>query len=391
MAQSANRAVSGAVRDARELLDQIVGCKAQCRRALRPPVVAMRVAAAAACCDELGYDGALAEEVRALHGRVMALKRQVETLVDNVLSVNIGHAAYVKQAAEGLVRRCEGVSLRLPAIAVLQDLLAKSEDELLHEQLSCAIRNRDVERTAAITLKSKELFFAKRKKAAEAAAAAAAEADRKLGGRGGDSRRLHGGAAVLLAAEFGLKNYANVKPPRLFAKCHGVRKPGLERNMLLHTRRPLHTCLTRMDDPRARRAALHLFKNVLGYCGDRPGTGMYPAMLAREILDTGTDMPELRDEIYVQIMKQLTDNPREPLSAVASKRGWNLMALCLSTFPPSDQLENYLESFLRENGQHRSVKKLHKVVFRGAASTVPSAATIEGAKDKGHRFSIVQW
>ena len=146
-----------------------------------------------------------------------------------------------------------------------------------------------------------------------------------------------------------------------------------------------------MDDPRARRAALHLFKNILCYCGDRPGSGLYPAMLAREILDTGTDMPELRDEIYVQLMKQLTDNPREPLSPVASKRGWNLVALCLSTFPPSDQLENYLETFLRENGQHRSVKKLHKVVFRGASSTVPSAATIEGAMDKGHRFSVVQW
>ena len=44
----------------------------------------------------------------------------------------------------------------------------------------------------------------------------------------------------LLAGEWGLKNYPNVKPPRLFAKCHGVRTPALARGMLLHPRRPLH-------------------------------------------------------------------------------------------------------------------------------------------------------
>jgi hypothetical protein len=53
--------------------------------------------------------------------------------------------------------------------------------------------------------------------------------------------------------------------------------------------------------------ATRLFKNILGYMGDRQLA--YPTQLAQEFIQQGLETPEIRDELYSQIMKQLTDNP----------------------------------------------------------------------------------
>ena len=66
------------------------------------------------------------------------------------------------------------------------------------------------------------------------------------------------------------------------------------------------------------------------------------------------------------------------------------MALALSSFPPSDELENFLEMFLRENDQLRSVRKLHKIIFGGALPEAISLGHMERIQSKGARFSIVE-
>jgi len=53
---------------------------------------------------------------------------------------------------------------------------------------------------------------------------------------------------------------------------------------------------------------------------------------------------QIRDELYCQVMKQLTGN-NDPTSC---DHGFTMLGVMLSTFPPSDDLENYLEMFLRE-------------------------------------------
>ena len=73
--------------------------------------------------------------------------------------------------------------------------------------------------------------------------------------------------------------------------------------------------------------------------GDRQYS--YPVILAHELITAGIENVELRDELYCQMMKQLSKNPND----ASKRRGWNLMALALSSFPPSDELENFLELF----------------------------------------------
>lgn len=54
---------------------------------------------------------------------------------------------------------------------------------------------------------------------------------------------------------------------------------------------------------------------------------------------TGHGRPELRDEIYVQILKQLSKNPQPD----SSRRGWQILGACLASFPPGEGFENFLE------------------------------------------------
>jgi hypothetical protein len=66
---------------------------------------------------------------------------------------------------------------------------------------------------------------------------------------------------------------------------------------------------------------------------------------AQELLERALREPELRGELYVQLMKQLTRNE----GAASAEQGWALMTLLLSCVPPPSTLENYLAVFLKHN------------------------------------------
>eukprot|EP00301_Raphidiophrys_heterophryoidea_P005200 c12213_g1_i2.p1 GENE.c12213_g1_i2~~c12213_g1_i2.p1 ORF type:complete len:2183 (+),score=510.34 c12213_g1_i2:803-6550(+) len=75
--------------------------------------------------------------------------------------------------------------------------------------------------------------------------------------------------------------------------------------------------------------AIHIFKNILGFCGDK--IYPFPSKLAEDVINKGIEKEDLRDEIYCQLIKQLTHNP----NSESASRCWQLLCICSHSFPPS--------------------------------------------------------
>ncbi|XP_055868462.1 myosin-VIIa-like isoform X2 [Biomphalaria glabrata] len=63
------------------------------------------------------------------------------------------------------------------------------------------------------------------------------------------------------------------------------------------------------------------------------------------VVGLGILRPHLRDEIYCQLCKQLTNNDNND----AVSRGWTLLSLCAISFPPSQKLFPYLSNFVSDS------------------------------------------
>jgi len=86
--------------------------------------------------------------------------------------------------------------------------------------------------------------------------------------------------------------------------------------------------------------AKQLFKNIRGYMNDHYHP--YPVTLAYEVVNVGVNEPLLRDEIFCQLIKQTTLNPKVDSMIL----GLKLFYLCISTFAPSKDLTPFVFSHL---------------------------------------------
>ncbi|DAZ96795.1 TPA: hypothetical protein N0F65_007056 [Lagenidium giganteum] len=149
--------------------------------------------------------------------------------------------------------------------------------------------------------------------------------------------------------------------------------------------RALSQSLSALDDLKACQLSLYINRCILGYMRDR--IVFYREMLAQYILQIGVAKASLVDEIYLQLMKQLTKNPKRD----SSIRGWSLFAMCASSFAPSAALERYVAMFLRaqiadsnsfwrlvRNFAAYSLKKMENLLAQGATGFIPSIEEIRG-------------
>ncbi|XP_034389038.1 rho GTPase-activating protein 39 isoform X1 [Cyclopterus lumpus] len=123
-------------------------------------------------------------------------------------------------------------------------------------------------------------------------------------------------------------------------------------NMLSWNRGSIKKPMLVTSNRAVRKEACEMFKLVQAYMLDRPSR-LDRRHCVLLIITKCWDMPGLRDELYVQLVRQTTGNAT-PRSLAA---GWELMAVGLAFFAPSPKFRCYLEGYIQRHTEPTSDKK----------------------------------
>uniref|UniRef100_A0A8C9SNG7 Rho GTPase-activating protein 39 n=1 Tax=Scleropages formosus TaxID=113540 RepID=A0A8C9SNG7_SCLFO len=112
-------------------------------------------------------------------------------------------------------------------------------------------------------------------------------------------------------------------------------------NMLAWSSEPIKKPMIVTADRAVKKEAVEVFKLIQMYMGDRKAR-LDPLSVAHEIVVRGWSSQGLRDELYIQLCRQTTENFRYD----SLERGWELLAICLAFFPPTPKFHSYLEGYI---------------------------------------------
>lgn len=101
--------------------------------------------------------------------------------------------------------------------------------------------------------------------------------------------------------------------------------------------------------------AVQLFKNLVSYMGDRRSSKKQNLHIIKHTRLTMNSPEELKDEAYLQVIKQLTNNPNDE----SREKGWTFFAIIASIYPPSMELYYCLIKYLLDiiDGNEENLKK----------------------------------
>ncbi|XP_066983628.1 rho GTPase-activating protein 39 isoform X14 [Macrobrachium rosenbergii] len=122
-----------------------------------------------------------------------------------------------------------------------------------------------------------------------------------------------------------------------------LRKKVSVMDMISWTKDPIRKPMLATLDKSVKNQACELFRLVQIYMSDRkPKPGMTLNSVGLDIVLLCYNTLGLRDELFVQICRQTTENHKRD----SLRRGWELLAICLAFFPPSEKFAPYLAGYI---------------------------------------------
>jgi len=187
-----------------------------------------------------------------------------------------------------------------------------------------------------------------------------------------------------------LRNYAldhfrsPVPSPKSSVNGATLQRGGGGRDLWRHTRAPITEPLLRrlLNKEELAHQACVTFHTILRYMGDMPGRQSRVGIELTDLIFDGPLKQEiLRDEVYCQIMKQLTDNPMRG----SEERGWELMWLATGLFNCSQILLKELSHFIHTRRHPIAVdclKRLQRTARHGQRKFPPHHVEVEAIQHK---------
>lgn len=133
--------------------------------------------------------------------------------------------------------------------------------------------------------------------------------------------------------------YKQLRSPSNFARNSIFNKRKVMDSMLSFTREPIPNSLTQLPTSKVK-SAIACHKGILGFTGTKKTT--FPASFGHHILSRAINDIDLRNEVFLQIVKHMNGN--KDLRSV--QRCWILLCLCITSFGPTAEFELYLINFL---------------------------------------------
>ncbi|XP_072846643.2 unconventional myosin-XVB [Pogona vitticeps] len=185
---------------------------------------------------------------------------------------------------------------------------------------------------------------------------------------------------------------AHFRDAQLMLGLKGMNNAGQKNPAVLvqHTKVPIQGSLLFYSDDEMNDLATKTFLTVMRFMGDQPSIKKHHEVdYIYEILQLCKEKKSLHDEVYCQVIKQITKNPQQD----SCHRGWQLLSLLTGYFPPSTTLMPYVTKYLQQVGADSSSlwqelawtcqRNLRKIIQNGGRRHLPSPIEM-AAFLKGH-------
>lgn len=204
--------------------------------------------------------------------------------------------------------------------------------------------------------------------------------------------------SIQLFAEKHFQLHPRVAPNMSVATFRKVKETQTIEEMLMFTRAPIPTTMIKLDVPESIiEIGVRAFKTLKKAIDPTISETDDAVSAIKDLISVGITHPELRDELFVQLIRQMNQNPDAEVKDWGKTllNGWGLMAIYCSCFAPSKALSKYLLKFLSSFSEHNedyydkspvaklavySEDSVRQVLLNGPRKLVPSADEIRSLR-----------